>query len=109
MGKRDASDRPILRLVMRYTVLVLATILLLRVDVIAKAGQRVEQQTRDYYAHWIGVQAPDFAHPLSERQDDGPELRLRNYQGKRLFLTRRSRNQEFMVKLGDERESQCHD
>src|ERR1017187_1631645 len=71
---------------MRYTLLILLSSLLFRSDTIGQTRQDVEQQTRNYYSQWIGVQAPEFPYPLRDRQDDGPELRLQEYQGKRLLL-----------------------
>lgn len=72
---------------MRNTFPALVTCLLLfRADVTGQTRQNIEQQTRDYYSQWVGVQAPEFPYPLRDRQDNGPELRLRDYQGKRVLL-----------------------
>lgn len=71
---------------MRYTLLVLLSSLLFRSDTIGQTRQDVEQQTRDYYSLWIGVHAPEFPYPLRDRRDDGPELQLQDYRGKRLLL-----------------------
>ncbi|MGA2801376.1 MAG: SAF domain-containing protein [Verrucomicrobiota bacterium] len=71
---------------MRYTLLVLLTSLLFRADAVGQTRQNVERQTRDYYSQWIGVPAPEFSCPLRDRSDDGPELRLQDYKGKRLLL-----------------------
>ena len=71
---------------MRYTLLVLLLSLLFRSDAIGQTRQDVERQTCDYYSQWIGVQAPEFPYPLRDRRDDGPELQLQDYRGKRLLL-----------------------
>lgn len=71
---------------MRHTLFLLLASLLLRTEVFGQARQKIEQQTRDYYSEWIGVQAPEFPRPLRDRRDNGPELRLQDFRGKRLLL-----------------------
>ena len=71
---------------MRFTVLVLLSCFLFGADTIGQTRQDVEKQTRDYYSQWIGVQAPEFPYPLRDRRDDGPELQIQDFRGKRLLL-----------------------
>jgi hypothetical protein len=46
----------------------------------------LEQQSREYYSQWVGVRAPEFPSPLTDRRDDGKMLRIRDFRGKRLLL-----------------------
>ena len=71
---------------MRYILLVWLTSVLLGLDVTGQTRKGIEQATRDYYSQWIGVKAPEFIEPLKDRIDNGSELRIQNFQGKRLLL-----------------------
>jgi len=71
---------------MKYTFLLLLSSSLLRSDAIGRTRQDVEQQTRDYYAQWVGVPAPELPYALRDRRDDGAELQLHDFKGKQLLL-----------------------
>ncbi len=74
------------RFIVRYMFLALLFSIFVRPDLSGQIRQNIEQATRDYYSHWIGVKADEFSQLLTDRHDDGPELRLQDFQGKRLLL-----------------------
>lgn len=74
------------RFTVRYMFLALLLSIFVRPELSGQTRQNIEQATRDYYSQWVGVKAPEFSSLLTDRRDDGPELQVRDFQGKRLLL-----------------------
>jgi hypothetical protein len=71
---------------MQYLSLFLLTLAIYQTRAVGQSSNAVVQETRVYYSRWIGVQAPEFCYSLKDRQSNDSELRLRDYQGRRLLL-----------------------